>query len=129
MYQSLVQGLLRAFPTTAPSVLCLSQQFDGVECIDSSANFMCPFDIILTAMDLFRPVFDVAKADKKGTIKGGDFRWHMCVADLDAKALFIVDTMDDTFPIVHTVRAVGAGWVAASRSGRVVISMQRILYM
>eukprot|EP00759_Apiculatamorpha_spiralis_P032128 PhF_6_TR33682/c0_g1_i7/m.49357 len=129
MYQSLVQCLVRVFPKTVPSVMCLSQQSDSTD--NDIPSFICPFDIILTAMDLFRPEFDVANADKKDTIND-EFRWplgmamyddrYLCVADLDAKSLFIVDSMDETFPIVHTVRTVGAGWVAASRSGRVVIS-------
>eukprot|EP00759_Apiculatamorpha_spiralis_P032543 PhF_6_TR33950/c0_g1_i1/m.49757 len=131
MSQQHVQSLLKSFPTTVPAVLCLALHHDcdvsesNMNSISSS--FQCPLDIVLTAMDLFRPCFM-----NKTNITNPYFVWplgmsmyddrYLLLADMDAKMIFFIDTFDNTFPTVYKVPTAGVSWVSVNETGRFVVS-------
>eukprot|EP00759_Apiculatamorpha_spiralis_P044197 PhF_6_TR41296/c9_g2_i1/m.62514 len=70
-----VQYLSNAFPTIVPAVMCIALQDDGASS-ESLSTLLCPFDIILTAMDFFlstqQMIIDLMKEFKKRTLNTGD---------------------------------------------------------
>eukprot|EP00759_Apiculatamorpha_spiralis_P019773 PhF_6_TR25518/c1_g4_i9/m.35659 len=99
-----------------------------------SSSCVCPLDVILTALDLYRSMFDTVNATHKEAIRKSEFRWplgmsmyknrYLAITDLDANCTFFMDTYSDHYPIVHTYTHKSAGWVCINSTGRMVCSIR-----